>query len=314
MRHPATAKCYVVDTTEGIPRADYEAMFRSVRTGGRSFPSCDSTPLAPVRIRPLKSNIASFSSSYFPLVFDLATATTGIGLAVAMENPLPLLIADLQLSPVTRGSYGVEFTDTLRKAESKTLAVVEPAWFQKPEASTKDMLERSARVISFELFNLRQPLNERRWGRVALEPAALIVGAMGGDLQVGLHLEKFLPLNFSLHTAARAARYSDFDESYYDLWGGVRRYFLGDHARFFLGLEPYVAYERDYFLLQGERLRIVSALALVTFGYTWQGERIYTDLAFGYGPGYAWVEPNDIGVSGGTGGAMVGSLAVGFMF
>lgn len=310
---PSSSKCYAADSTPGITREAYAEMFRTLPTAGYAFPPCDSSHTAQVRIRPVASGAPAPWVSYGSLGIDLSTAAAGIGLMAAMESPLPLLLATIQVTPQASIIYSVESTDTTAR-DSLQINATEPAWFKSRDDALRSALILSGREISSRLFGVEHPLEERRWGRMGIEPASLTLNAVRGDLTLSIHAEKFLPRNLAIHAMAFTEHYSDFGESYYGGQAGLRRYFFGDHARLFLGLEPFFQYGNEYYFKELGRLRVTSVALPVTFGYLWQGDLIFTEASFGLGPGYAWVESNDSGIKGKLGNVVLGSLTVGFMF
>lgn len=291
-RFEGLRKCYLLDSTDHVSRADYEAMFRAARpegdalAPGDSLPPCDSAHAPRVRIRPVASKVPSSAPTWWLLGTDVALAGAGAGLALGLHEGLYFLAPALALplAPVSRAAYLIEYKDTADVKHAERLDVREGAWFNDRAESRREILDASSRAIANRLFAAGLPERARREGRVSIEPLELIYYGRSDAVILAPHFEKFLRGNFAMEFSPLVnVPLSGYDGSL-SLQFGPRRYFFGRHSGPFLGAGPYGAagYDKNPYVAAG--------FPGVT-GFAWQGWRFSLALEVGGGPVYRWGGP-----------------------
>jgi hypothetical protein len=291
-RFEGLRKCYLLDSTDHLSAADYDAMFRAARapgdpeTPGDSLLPCDSVGAPRLRIRPVKSTVPSMASTGWLLGANAAMTGAGAGLALGLQEGLYFLAPalTLPLAPVSRATYLIEYKDSAGGRHSERLQVREGAWFNKRAESRRELLDASSRKISNRLFGAAEADREKRDIRVSIEPLELIYYARHDAVILAPHVEKLLRGNFAMEFSPLVnIPLSGYDGSV-SLQFGPRRYFFGRHWGPFLGLGPYGAAGYD------ENPYVAAGLPAVT-GFAWQGWRFSVAVEAGAGPVYRWGGP-----------------------
>lgn len=280
---PIRPKCYESDSTRFISREQHEKMFQGVDGADSiSFLPCDSSATGFVRIRPKDSRIQGKTSSYVAYGLNLAQTGLSVGLVVAQQNPLWILLPALHLQPISGINYRIDYRDSTGEVLGRDLSVHDSAWFRDRDETRDSLLERSRREVSTALFGFQYPPAPkplRSW-RLTADILPPLLSASNGGVWIEPHFEKYLPNNFTVDVSPAVFIPFSKPDHRYSVYAGPRLYFFGDHTGVFVGVEPYVEVAQYY----GHRY---SRIALpVTFGGVWRGGRMIYGVDFGVGPAH----------------------------
>ena len=280
---PAHPKCYETDSTRSFTREQHEKVFQGVDgVDSTSFLPCDSNATGVVRIRPKDSRIQGKTASYSAASLNLAQMGLSLGLVIAQQNPLWILLPALHLQPVSGINYRIDYRDSTGEVLGMDLYVKDSAWFQDRDETKDSLLARSRREISTALFGFQYPPAPkplRSW-RIAADILPPLLSPSNGGIWIEPHFEKYLPNNFTIDASPAVFIPFSKPDHRYSIYAGPRLYFFGEYTGIFLGVEPYIEIAQYY----GNRY---SRIALpVTFGGVWRGGRVIYGVDFGVGPSH----------------------------